>query len=384
MKKRNVMAAAWMALTVAITGCSSGVKAVDKSEPANEPTTWAAKADAAQKALADLYWNPKRQMFDNQTPCPFDSCNQTFNYWWQAHAVDTLVDGYVRTGDGAYKQRLHDLYTGLVNRNGGALPNEFYDDMEWMALAWLRAYDATGDETYKGAVNTLWADIQTGWNDEMGGGIAWRKSQLNYKNAPANGPAAILAARLYEHFKNTADLQWATKIYAWEKSNLIDPKSGFVWDGMNRQGDGAVDSTWAFTYNQGTFIGAGVALYQVTGDKAYLADAARNWQAAKERLVNPVTGNLPDEGDGDGGLFKGILVRYMGQLILADPSQTDALKVLQDSARGLWQSARAKDKVIFNQNWAQRPDVAVKLSVNLSGIMLLEQMALLEKNGLLK
>ena len=90
------------------------------------------------------------------------------------------------------------MYQGILDRNGGVWPNDFYDDMEWLALAWLRAYNATGEEKYKEAALVLWEDIKTGWNEEQGGGIAWRKPQLNYKDTPANAPAVILAARLYK------------------------------------------------------------------------------------------------------------------------------------------------------------------------------------------
>ena len=176
----------------------------------------------------------------------------------------------------AYKGYLANMYQGILDRNGGVWPNDFYDDMEWLALAWLRAYNATGEEKYKEAALLLWEDIKTGWNEEQGGGIAWRKPQLDYKNTPANAPAVILAARLYKQFGKAEDLAWAKKIYDWQKANLVDPDTGFVWDGKNREGDGKIDKSWEFSYCQGVYIGAGVALYQVTGDKSYLADAARN------------------------------------------------------------------------------------------------------------
>jgi predicted alpha-1,6-mannanase (GH76 family) len=344
--------------------------------------TWEHRADLAQKGLITQFWNKKRSMFDNLTPCN-DLCNERFHYWWQAHAVDTLVDALVRTGEAQYSQYLADFYQGIVDRNAGVLPNELYDDMEWMALAWLRAYQATKVDTYKQAVLTLWEDIKGGWNEHQGGGIAWQKSQLDYKNTPANAPAVILAARLYQQFGNADDLAWATRIYEWQREHLVDPESGFVWDGMNRLGDGQIDKSWEFTYCQGVYIGAGVELYRATGDKAYINEASRTLLIAKLKLASPATGILPVEGDGDGGLFKGILIRYVGELVLEDPSQTEAIELLKTNAASLWDFGRDSARQVFSDSWTLEPEPAVELSADLSGVMLVEQMARLEKKGLL-
>ncbi|HEY0827357.1 MAG TPA: glycoside hydrolase family 76 protein [Bacilli bacterium] len=348
-----------------------------------EQTVWNNRADQAQAALSELYWNQESRMFDNVTLC-LDLCNEQFHYWWQAHAVDVLVDGYIRTKDESYSMRIAEMDEGLMTRNGGALPNEFYDDMEWMALAFLRAYDATDNETYKAAVFTLWEDIKTGWNEQSGGGIAWKKTQLDYKNTPANAPAVILAARLYRRFGNEQDLEWAKRIYSWQKNTLVDPESGFVWDGINRNSDGFIDKTWEFTYCQGVYIGAGVELYRTTMDQAYLQDAIKTANAAKSRLTSPITGVLPSEGKGDGGLFKGILIRYLAELIVEDPTQEDLVNMLQINANSLWNDGKAADQVLFSNSWNGKPEPAVDLSTQLSGIMLLEQLALLESKGSLQ
>src|SRR5690625_7385194 len=100
--------------------------------------------------------------------------------------------------------------------------------MEWNALAMLRAYQVTGEEGFKNDVDTIWQDIKKGWNSIMGGGIAWRKSQLYYKNTPANAPAAILAARLYRESGNEEDKEWVLKIDEWLKDVLYDDESGRV------------------------------------------------------------------------------------------------------------------------------------------------------------
>ncbi|MFU1796604.1 glycoside hydrolase family 76 protein [Paenibacillus azoreducens] len=343
---------------------------------------WSDRAEAAQEALRQYFWNPEIAMYNIETPCPDGECNTIFHYWWMAHAVDVLVDGLLRSKRGIYDRTLAELHEGILRRNGGAYPNELYDDMEWMAIAWLRAYNATGRETYKETALLLWEDIKTGWNDHMGGGIAWQKSQLDYKNTPANAPAVILAARLYQCFGNHEDLDWAKRIYDWQKRHLVDPQSGFVWDGINRTGDGSIDKDWKFTYCQGVFIGAGVELYRATGEALYLKDALRTAEAAEAELAGQ-DGLFPDEEDGDGGLFKGILVRYLAELCLCvgSPGQPAAALLIRN-ADSLWEQGRGAG-YLFGTDWSKPPAGNVSLSTQLSGIKLLERMAELERKGIL-
>ncbi|WP_027093814.1 glycoside hydrolase family 76 protein [Cohnella thermotolerans] len=345
---------------------------------------WNDRAEQAQQALERELWNPSIRMYNIETPCPNGACNTIFHYWWMAHAADGLVDGWLRTnGAPPYGARLAELHDGVRAKNGGVYPNLLYDDMEWMALAWLRAYEATGEEKYRETVRVLWEDIKTGWNDVMGGGIAWHKEQPGYKNAPANGPAAILAARLARSGGGAGELEWAVKIYRWLRTHLVDPDSGFVWDGMNRQGDGRIDKNWRFTYCQGVFVGAAVELYRATGDAAYLADASRTAAAAFAEWG--ATG-LPDEGDGDGGLFKGIFVRYLTELVVEQRAAGHVSPYaawLLRSASGLWERGRDARRGLFGPDWERVPPGRVPLSAHLSGVFLMERMAELERRGLL-
>ncbi|MBT2292753.1 glycosyl hydrolase [Paenibacillus albidus] len=339
---------------------------------------WKERADEAQEALDSMFWNEALRMYNIETPCPGGDCNTIFHYWWMAHAVDVLVDGLLRTTNGRYSKRLAALHEGLLRRNGGVWQNGLYDDMEWMALAWLRAYQATGEELYKQTTLVLWEDIRTGWNSHMGGGIAWQKSQLDYKNTPANAPAVILAARLYQAFGDTQDLEWAHKIYNWQKEHLVDPKTGFVWDGMNRTGDGQIDTDWKYTYNQGVYIGAAIELYRITEDQAYLDEAGRTFEVAAREFAVPPGGTLPDEGAGDAGLFKGILVRYAGELAAAHAENGEAAAFLHKNASVLWDMGKSPEQALFGTDWTKAPGEIIPLSSQLSALKLLERMAVLD------
>ena len=381
----RLSAALALLLASACTACQGPVDtAVAPPKPVvppPAPVSWAGRADSAQAALRG-FGTASGYLPQN------NASNAGFNYWWQAHLYDALLDGYARTGSADYLTRLGQAYAAAKVQNGNTYLNEFYDDMEWHALALLRAYDLTQNAAYKATAQQLWTDIKAGWNPALGG-ISWKKSQRDYRNTPANAPAVMIAARLYQLDHNPDDLAWAQKIYAWQKANLVDPTTGTVWDGVNRLGDGQVDRAWQFSYCQGVYIGAGLALYQATNQPVYLQDAVRTASTNVNDAQLAPGGILKDEGGGDGGLFKGIFVRYLTQLAKAGDTpaaaKTAYVNFLKNNALSLWQRGTLRPPTLFNTTWTSPPaaGAAVDGSTQLSGVMLLEALADLQKAGLL-
>ncbi|WP_083733022.1 glycoside hydrolase family 76 protein [Spirosoma montaniterrae] len=343
---------------------------------------WANIADSSTAVLNTAFWNAGSRYYNT------DNRGDTqFQYWPQAHALDVLVDAYQRTSDARYVALMNDWFVGVNRANGNTFLNEYYDDMAWNALAMLRAYDATKDQKWLDATLRVWDDIKTGWNTSQGGGIAWRKGQRDYKNTPSNGPSAILAIRLYQRLKRPDDLAWANRIYDWLKRTLVDEQTGLVYDGINRTGNGQIDLNWKFTYCQGVWIGAGLELYRQTGNAVYLNDALKT---ANNALSDPglTTGGLMrDEGEGDGGLFKGILVRYLTLLALEpDAPQTTRsryVSYLKFNAETLWRNGTTRPALLFGPNWNARVGNRTELKTQLSGAMLMEAMALLKSRNAL-
>lgn len=347
-------------------------------QPTRPSGVWAARAEEMHRDLFACYMNEDTGILDQWFPRAAGRAGENFYYWWQAHVLDVLTDAYERSGDSALPERIGRFCRSLERYNGGTFIHHYYDDMEWTALALLRAYDALGDPWYREKTLELWADIQTAWNEHCGGGMAWKKDQLDYKNTPANAPAAILAARLYRRFGREADLAWTKRIYEWNKAHLVDPTTGFVWDGLNRLGDGRIDKDWKFTYCQGVFIGAGVELYRCTGNPGYLQDARRTAAACFDELAEPDSGLLPDEGIDDTGLFKGILIRYLLELLWADPDHPRVAEGIMANAKRLWSEGMRQSPLLCGPDWKAPPQLPVQLSVQLSGLMLLEAAAALE------
>ncbi|MFE7404757.1 glycoside hydrolase family 76 protein [Isoptericola sp. NPDC057559] len=307
--------------------------------------TWARRADVAQHSVDLLYGAPSPQLLHNAHPEPTDD---TFNYWWLAHVVDCRLDAFARTGDEAWLDAARATAANIRERNGGSLFNDYFDDMLWYALALLRLVEATSDEAEQAAVESdvlaLWEHVvELGWNDTHGPSLSWRKQQPDYKNTPANGPLAILGARLARRTGDGRYLDRALATVAWLEEHLVGP-DGFVEDGLGREGGTDVDTHWRFTYNQGLYIGACTELYRSTGDAAWLDKAERTALTSVRELATGgvfrregelVDDDVPDTAGGDVGLFKGVWYRYAAALLeeRAVPAVDD---LLASSAQALW------------------------------------------------
>jgi predicted alpha-1,6-mannanase (GH76 family) len=360
------------ALLFAACTCSSNSNKNNKPESSESTVTaidWNAAADSSSRALVNSFWDGANHYFwtDNHG-------NKNFQYWPQAHALDVLVDAYERSGSNFYKTYFDLWFNGVKKNNGNRWYNSYFDDMEWIALALLRTYKATGEAKYKEAAVELWGYIKEGWNNYAGGGIAWeRDNHIWSKNACSNGPACILAARLYQETGEETYKKWAFDIYEWEKSTLFNSNTGAVYDNIDGR-SGEKNTSWIFTYNQGTFIGAAVELYKITNEKMYLNDAVLAANYATTILVTDAA--LKDEGGGDGGLFKGIFVRYFTELIRQDrldnATQKRYIQFLQYNAETLWTKGTNKENVLFGANWRNKPGSETGLTEQTSGCMLLE------------
>ena len=311
----------------------------------------------------------------------------TWHYWWQAHLLDCLVDAQVRDSKPEREQMIARQIRGLRMRNNLRWINDYYDDMAWLAISLERAERLAGVGRPK-ALEKLSEQFLNAWVPEDGGGIPWRK-QDQFFNVPANGPAAIFLAR-YDRLRR------AQQMSDWLDETLIDPETHLVFDGI--KGGSMVRAQ--YTYCQGVVLGLETELAVRTED----ADHAKR----VHRLVAAVRDNMAPEGvirgagGGDGGLFNGILARYLALVATAlpqndadDAAARDTAKTLVlKSAESAWDNRQTVDSLpLFAAFWdrtAEIPTAAGKkaefvegavnaseiperdLSVQLSGWMLME------------
>jgi len=129
-------------------------------------------------------------------------------------------------------------------------------------------------------------------------------------------------------------------------------------------------------------------LYGITANATYLNDAykATDYTLNSGFLTN--NGVLKDEGGGDGGLFKGVFIRYFTRLIIDGgidaTKKATYLSFITSNATTLWSKGTNKNLVLFGSAWDKAPGNTTDLTIQLSGIMLFEAMAELKKLDLVK
>lgn len=324
---------------------------------------WDAAADSAVNVLVDRFMDKNTGTFwtisDNVDPGL-----STYNYWPQAHAMDVIVDAYLRIKDsdperaGQYEKYMASWHKNRANNyNGPDYYNAYTDDMEWIVLTLLRMYEATGvQEYFDFARDTYDKWIITRWtDDENEGGIRWSLDAGNSKNACSNGPAAICAMRLYGFTSEQKYLDDAVKIYGWLSENLYNPSTGMVADNMA----GGKVNGGALSYNQGTFMGAAHLLYKATKDSRYLAEAMK---AARHQMDSRSTDGImnaeADKANSDNALFKGIFIRYATLMVndtVFDFRFREELKrYISQNAITCWSDGIDKSEgsdMFFNYDW---------------------------------
>ncbi len=244
----------------------------------------------------------------------------TWHYWWQAHLLDCLVDAQVRDPQPERKVEIARQIRGQRLRNNFRWTNDYYDDMAWLAIALERAARLAGVERPK-ALDKLSEQFLNAWVPEDGGGIPWRK-QDQFFNAPANGPAAIFLAR---HDR----LRRAQQMSDWLDETLIDPDTHLVFDGI--KGGSMVRAQ--YTYCQGVVLGLETELAQRTEDGDHAKRVHRLVAAVRDNMA--VGGVIKGAGGGDGGLFNGILARYLALVATSLPQRDAEDDAARDTAREL-------------------------------------------------
>ncbi|EMY33171.1 glycosyl hydrolase family 76 protein [Arthrobacter crystallopoietes BAB-32] len=319
-----------------------------------------------------------------------------WHYWWQAHYLDCLVDA----GRRELEREQH--YDGAFGLSAGALggrvlgtiwlrnflrfTNSYYDDMAWLALAAGRL-DALAEAADKPrwlnrrALRALGPALESAHTQDLGGGLWWN-TKRDFKNTPATAPAALFFAR-------TGQRGRAAELVDWLRENLYDAGEGLYRDGLRLVGGSPVLVPDIYTYNQGPVLGALLEL----GRPQDLEQAEALIAAVAAKLTTQHEGRpvLKTHGDGDGGLFTGILARYLAlaaeSATLPEAARSLARSLVANTADAFWagrrfDSHRSWEVLVFSKDPAvpaktsYPPGEQVELSTQLQAWMVLEAAAL--------
>ena len=349
----------------------------------------------------------------------------TTTWWISANAITAVIDYMSVTGDRSYlgpvventfsrapgtrrpvyRRRMSWPRPYFRFENYQGFINGFYDDEGWWALAWISAYDLTGDANYLAAASDIFQDMAGAWDDFWGGGIYWGKCDGSpdrlgavavpggwtggYKNAIANELFITVAASLGLRYQrrnpsgtdHAGYAQWAVRGWEWFSSPAPNGiaminEASLINDSPDMQGvNNNTESIWS--YNQGVILGGLCDLSELAGDEAYLgwaekiADAftGNPWSASSRPSQSGVIHGILHEHndcrpDGsalatppsvDSTLFKGIFVRNLARLYLKTKKAAYQQFILANVQSAL---AQVNEHHQFGCNWAAPVDVA--------------------------
>lgn len=288
--------------------------------------------------------------------------------WWNAANVLTASINHARLiGDDSYKETV--AYTfektkkfkvKATDKKGAWVCenyiNDYYDDEGWWALAWLDAWEYTGEQRYFDMANTIFEDITRGWSED--GGLYWKKG-LEYRGSITNGLTLTLATRLHSagtlEVNGKTALDWATTIWEWMLRVDLLNSNGNIQDGIRKiKGQETIrQNVW--TYNQGVVLTGLVNLYKITGRRSYLKQAEEIAEATLNHLTNEdliLIESLcePDDCNADAKQFKGIFMRHLMYLYQHSPKKEYRF-FIQKNIESIWVNGMVYGAVAPGVTW---------------------------------
>lgn len=288
--------------------------------PAHAADPYKARAEAVTNYVQTHFYNAPLHLY--RPEFPVKKADPRADYAWGAGVWLTALVSAAKHDPKTWRPKLDDFADGLekywdanapvpgYNANPDGSNDKYYDDNAWLVLGGLEAYEVTREKRFLTRAQAAQNFVLSGWDARRGGGICWRADRKS-KNTCSNAPAAVAALRLYQITGDKTQLTWARTILTWLKANLQDPSDSLYWDNLDAT-DGKIGRA-KFTYNTALVIRANALLFQLTGDKAALAEARRVADAALKHWADPITSRF-----GDDALFNHLLAESFLTLSRAD------------------------------------------------------------------
>jgi predicted alpha-1,6-mannanase (GH76 family) len=210
--------------------------------------------------------------------------------------------------------------------------DKFYDDNEWIGLAFLLRNNMAkrGDRAAVRKAEAIFDLVEYGWDTDashpLPGGVYWTQASWSRdRNTISNAPGSEIGTRLFLLTGDRSYLDWAKRMYDWVRGAMLAP-NGLYWDHVDLAG--TIEKT-QWSYNQGVMIGAGALLYRATGRREYLEQARATAAAALDFYAED------DRYVGQGAAFNAIFFANLLQLstIKPDHAYRRAMEAYADDAR---------------------------------------------------
>ncbi len=217
--------------------------------------------------------------------------SESFRSKYKKH-LDTLIQGVELYGDAKRQPFGYQAYPTQFEK-----ADRYYDDNGLVGIDYMEAFFVTHDPTYLERAKQVFKFIESGWNNEAGGGVTWLEGHKDQKPACSNGMATLTALKIYQGCKEKAYLDAGKRYYNWMYATLRDT-NGIIANDIKTK-DGKINPVY-WTYNTGSMIEAAVLLYKFTGDKKYLtqgmqlaADSYRYFSERSKDVNLPIAIDLP-------------------------------------------------------------------------------------------
>jgi hypothetical protein len=251
--------------------------------------------------------------------------------------------------------RLPVAYQSAVRADGAA--DRFYDDNGTVGLNLIEAYEVSQDVFYLDRAESCLLFTMSGESTDEGGGLFWveqyRMNDVNSPNAVkatnATAFAATLALEVYKKRPRQEYLEFAKRLYNWNKTKMQDPSDKLFWNDIAVSNHTINATKWS--YNVGEMITAACLLYEVTQDGSYLSDAKAMAKASYDYFTRPVRdlGRFFTDHD---PWFNAILFRGYLDLSKIDKTLTsEYINTFIKNADYAWDHARTKEG-FFYEDWA--------------------------------
>ncbi len=304
-RRAGVLALASL-LTLSLCPSSSSAASASALAPATAPASgttsgsvWAERATELYAALQRYLYLGADQHHLYQERYPHEDTDNAYSYLWpMREATAATIDLAVVPGlGGRYEDDVRDRFAGLsaywntdhtppgyasyvVPPLGGG-GDLFYDDNAIVGLEFVRQYLRHHRAPDRLRAEQIFDVLTHGWDTDAShpcpGGMFWVDAMwTSIRAANVTGLTTELAAHLYEITRERSYLDWANRLYDWNRACLRSPE-GLYQNDISL--DGTVNPT-LWIYNSGAMIGAGALLYRATGQRDYLTKAKADATAA--------------------------------------------------------------------------------------------------------